>query len=352
MTLTRGFARNAATTPLDTRLMDMATVVCNADGSPRAGVIGGHAPAIVAATATMNVTVAAAEFITTKGKSDGVMRFTNDGTVNVLIGNAPASNSRIDVIYVKHNDNTTGDATSTPVFGVQAGTAAASPVKPAIPTGALELATIRVYSGSTATNNGGNVLTNTYAMTAARGGTVPFRDATERAAWANPVLGQKAFQINDQRTYTWLVTSAAPGGEWVPERPAFLVRKANAQSLSTGWQVIAAAYGAPDFNDLGTWSAGALTIARTGLYRINFNIAATTSTDPFAAQIVRNATAPDGTTSLVSSLGKGSSMSISAVVNLVAGDVLRTLVYSNTTNSIEAVGDRGATFNVELIRVG
>lgn len=192
MTLTRGFIRNAATTPLDARLMDMAQIVGNSDGSPRPGVLDGDGRAIVTALATMNVAVGRADFVTTKGTADGVAIFTNDGTVNVAITAAPASNSRIDVIWVKHNDNTTGDANSTPTFGVTAGTAAASPTKPAIPTGALELATLRVYAGTTAANGGSNTLTNTYQMTASRAGVVPFRTRADLVLWTNPVTAQLA----------------------------------------------------------------------------------------------------------------------------------------------------------------
>ena len=218
MTLTRGFIRNAATTPLDARLMDMATIVCNTDGSPRTGVLGGANGSIVATTGTMNVTVAAAEFVTSKGKADGVAIFTNDGTVNVAIGAAPGSNSRIDVIWVKHEDNTTGDAASAPIFGVTAGTAAASPVKPSIPTGALELATLRIYSGTVATNGGSNVLTNTYQMTCARGGTVFMRSVTERNAWTNPVAGQMVHCYNEDMTFEYV--SAGVGWVLVSGKPA------------------------------------------------------------------------------------------------------------------------------------
>ena len=194
MALTRGFIRNAVTTPLDARLMDMATLVCNADGSPRTGVLGGADPSIVSTTGTMNVNVAAAEFAVSKGKADGVAIFTNDGTVAVAIAGAPGSNSRIDVIWVRHQDSTTGDGDSTPIFGVLTGTAAASPVKPGpLPTGAEELATLRVYSDTVATNGGLNVLTNTYRMTAARGGEVSFRTKAELDLWTTAPDGQRAW---------------------------------------------------------------------------------------------------------------------------------------------------------------
>lgn len=210
MALTRGFIRNAVTTPLDARLMDAAQIVGNADGSPRVGVLDGDGRAIVTALATMNVAIAAADFVTSKGTADGVAIFTNGGTVNVAITPAPASNSRIDVIWVKHNDNTTGDANSTPTFGVTAGTAAASPTKPAIPTGALELATLRVYAGTTATNGGSNTLTNTYQMTASRGGIVPFRTLAELTAWTTALNGQVARDLATGDLYyrngtTWRV---------------------------------------------------------------------------------------------------------------------------------------------------
>lgn len=217
MTLTRGLIRNAVTTPLDARLMDMARHVANADGSPRAGVLGGANASIVSTTATMNVAIAAAEFGTTKGKADGLAVFTNDGTVNVAIATSPASNSRIDVIYVKHNDDTTGDANALPIFGVSTGAAAAAPTKPAIPTGALELATLRVYSGTTATNGGSNTLVNTYQMTAARGGRVAFRTKVDLDLWTTAVEGQDAVALASGGLYVFTA------GVWVGTNTAFAV---------------------------------------------------------------------------------------------------------------------------------
>ena len=215
MALTQSFIRNAATTPTDARVLLMGLVVANTDGSPRPGVLGGGNLAIVSTLASMNVAIAAAEFVTTKGRADGVAIFGNDGTVNVPIPVAPTSNSRIDVIYVKHNDNTTGDAVSTPVFAVASGAAAASPVKPSIPTGALELATLRVYSGTTATNGAPNTLVNTYQMTAPRGSTVHFRTKADLDLWVTALDGQAAFVNGDGRPYlryggAWVVTLSPP----------------------------------------------------------------------------------------------------------------------------------------------
>lgn len=209
MALTRSFIRNAAMTPLDARLMNMATLVCNADGSPRVGVLGGANASIVSALATWHFRVQAAEFATSKGKADGVALPTNDGVVDVPIAaGAPASNSRIDVLWVKHEDNTTGDAASLPIFGVTSGAAAASPIEPAIPTGALRLATLRAYAGTTGASGGANVLTNVYQMTAMRGGLIPFRTKVELDAWTTPVVDQRAITLDTRIEYRLV------GGVW------------------------------------------------------------------------------------------------------------------------------------------
>lgn len=221
MTLSRSFIRNAPTTPLDARIMNMAEVVANSDGTPRAGVLGGANMSILSTTGTMNIAVAAAEFVTTKGRADGAAIFGNDGVVNVPIAAAPVSNSRITSIWVKHNDDTTGDANALPVFGTTDGAAAPIPTPPAIPTGALELGQLRVYSGTTATNGGANTLTNTYKMTAARGGVVPFRTFVERDAWTapGPVDGQLAFVAEGDALFEYLATAATPGWYHVAGAP-------------------------------------------------------------------------------------------------------------------------------------
>ena len=202
MALTRGFIRNAVTTPLDARLMNMASIVANVNGSPRTGVLGFDS-SLVTPLATMRVAVAAAEFATSKGKADGVAIFTNNGVTNVDIAPAPPSNSRITSVWVKHNDDTTGDADALPIFGTTDGAAAAAPSAPAIPTGALELAQLRIYSGTTAANGGANTLTHTYRMTAARGGVVPFRTKSELNAWVTAQYGQRAYVISTYESFVF-----------------------------------------------------------------------------------------------------------------------------------------------------
>lgn len=73
---------------------------------------------------------------------------------NVAIGAAPGSNSRIDLVYYRVNDpNAGGPAGSTSAFGVVAGTPAASPSVPALPTSAIPLAQVLVATGTVSITN-------------------------------------------------------------------------------------------------------------------------------------------------------------------------------------------------------
>ena len=289
MALTKGFARNNAKTPLDQRLADMATIVCNADGSPRAGVLGAANASIVSALATWNFRVQAAEFVTSKGKADGVMIYTNNGAVDVPIAaGAPASNSRIDVLWTKHEDNTTGDAASLPIFGVTSGAAAASPVKPAIPTGAEELATLRAYSGTTGASGGANILANTYRMTAARGAVVPFRTKTELDAWTTATVGQHALVLATGASYEH-VSSVG----WVPDAIHFSYLKTGTFNWPTAdtdhtWDV------SPNEGVLAGFTTTdriTFTCVVAGTYRIAGQITANTGTSPLNISVFKNGVA-------------------------------------------------------------
>jgi hypothetical protein len=177
-------AKLALTDADDTRYLFSGLVVCKADGSPRGGVLSPTGTNLVTSSATMNVSVA--RFQGAAVRDGGVVLLANDGSANVLLDAAPGANSRIDVIYAKQNDSsgtvTVPDANDTPVLTFVKGTAGAVPVKPTLPVGALELATVLIPSGATATNSAGVVITQTAQFTAAAGGVIPFRTTTERDA--------------------------------------------------------------------------------------------------------------------------------------------------------------------------
>lgn len=208
MTLTRTFPTDrAAGLPLaDTRLLVAAMVESDTTGKPRAGVLPSHYNPLVTGTAGMAYSVAAFAAVTVRSGM-GAELVANDGAATVATTAAPGANSRIDVIWVRSLFTTTGDAGTDPVFGVTQGTAAASPSKPAIPAGALELATAVVLSTTTQTSTA--VITQTHPYTAMEGGVVALRNQTEEAAWA-PADGSLAYRID----LNW--HRVRLGGAWVP----------------------------------------------------------------------------------------------------------------------------------------
>jgi hypothetical protein len=280
MTLRKGLpAKLAATDANDTRYDFNNLVVCNADGSPRGGVTA-PLTALVSATATMNVSVAA--FSAVAVRDGGTVLLANDGPVNVLLSAAPASNSRIDVIYAKQNDAsstvTTPDGNNTPVIDKVTGTAAASPTKPSIPAGAVELATVQVPSTATATNSGGVVINQTAQFTAAPGGSVPFPTVALMNAWTTPGLGQKARVNSDPTTlingnYVW------SGTAWVADGPRILP---------------------PASGKTGTMPAGAIPIIQSS------RVAAVTAANGSVPNVLFNTPFPNGVSTIVLTTGSGS----------------------------------------------
>jgi hypothetical protein len=208
-----------ATSAADARLADAGLIAPHGAGmAVRTGVLyGPGATALVtgtAATAPMTVNIAAHHWITTRGTADGVYRGAAEAVRTVNIAAAPASNSRIDVVYVKQNDTASTvspDGTTGDVYAVVAGTAAATPTKPAIPVGAEELAQLTIAAGATATNGAGVTITNTARLTVTRGSPVPVRNQTERdALTAYPGLKVFRIDLGYEQTY------ASANDGWLP----------------------------------------------------------------------------------------------------------------------------------------
>lgn len=141
------------------------------------------------ATGTMTVNIAAHHWVTSRADADGVYIGAKEATSTVNIAAAPGSNSRIDLVYAKQNDTAVStsvspDGTQGPEYGVVTGTPAVTPVKPALPVGAIELGTVTVAAGATATNGAGVTIANSGPLTTVRGGLLPVRTQTERLALA------------------------------------------------------------------------------------------------------------------------------------------------------------------------
>ena len=189
MTLTRSLpTQHPSGLPiLDERRIYQGRYARNSDGTARLGVLPAHTNPLVTARASMGYDIGAFNAVSARTAA-GVEEVANDGTVTVATTAAPGSNSRIDVIWVRaqFGSPVSSDGSNDVVFGVTQGTPAASPSKPAIPAGALELATATIPSTATTTQSSGVVITQTYQYTAAAGGTVLMRNRVELEAWSAP----------------------------------------------------------------------------------------------------------------------------------------------------------------------
>lgn len=146
----------------------------------------------------------------------------------------------------------------------------------------------------------------------------------------------------------WLYT----GGAWVREGALFLATRKGTQSLSSGWNVVGGGYGTPVINEVGTWASGALTISTTGYYHISSTAVLTSASTYGAVQVTRNSTSPDGVTCLLARTQNTSTqgLGVSGGVLLNGGDVLRTLVYCSTANSVDTTKGEAA-LNWEIFRI-
>ena len=142
----------------------------------------------------------------------GALLIQNDGNVNVPLAAAPSANSRIDVVYVKQNETRSpmSDSSDVPTFGVVKGTAAATPVAPAVPAGALALAQVLIPAGVSNTAAGGVVITQTYIGAAMKGGMLRVQTSAQRDAMTRVPEGTLLHNVADNRDYV------RNGGAWKP----------------------------------------------------------------------------------------------------------------------------------------
>lgn len=133
----------------------------------------------------------------------GALLIQNDGNVNVPLGAAPSANSRIDTVYVKQNETRSpmSDTSDVPTFGVVQGTAAAVPVAPEVPTGAVELAQVLLPAGVSNTAASGVVITQTYIGAAMKGDMLRVQTSAQRDALTTVPEGTLLHNVADGCDY-------------------------------------------------------------------------------------------------------------------------------------------------------
>lgn len=133
----------------------------------------------------------------------GALLIQNDGNANVPLPAAPSANSRIDVVYVKQNEmrSPMSDGSDDPTFGVAKGVAAATPVAPAVPAGALALATVLLPAGVSNTAAGGVVITQSYIGAALKGDKLLVQNSAQRDAITRVPEGTVLHNVADDCDY-------------------------------------------------------------------------------------------------------------------------------------------------------
>lgn len=199
------------TTPQEARLAIAGLLAENTPGSPRQGLLHQASATPVTGAATMTYTVSPINPVLVRSANDGVYLPTLTGVTTVGTLDAPASGSRIDLIWVKQNDGDRGDADNTAVLGVTQGDAAPIPIRPniSVPAGAYVLASKVVAAGETNTLIGAPVLQE-WVHTVARGAVIPVKNAADQAAVApGPGISVRRLDLPQTPTFT------GDGTKWV-----------------------------------------------------------------------------------------------------------------------------------------
>lgn len=140
----------------------------------------------------------------------GALLIQNDGSVKVPLNAAPSANSRIDVVYVKQNETRSpmSDGSDVPTFGVAKGVAAATPVAPSVPDGALALAQVLLPAGVSNTAASGVVITQSYIGAAMKGDMLQVQTLAQRDALPSVPEGTLLHNVGDGNDYV------RENGEW------------------------------------------------------------------------------------------------------------------------------------------
>lgn len=133
----------------------------------------------------------------------GALLIQNDGNAKVSLNAAPSANSRIDVVYAKQHERRSpmSDSSDVPAFGVVHGAAAAVPVAPAVPDGALALAQVLLPAGVSNTSANGVVITQVYIGAAMKGDMLRVWTSAQRDALTGVPDGTLLHNVADSCDY-------------------------------------------------------------------------------------------------------------------------------------------------------
>lgn len=188
-------------------------VVRDGSGLPRSGIIPSTAN-LITGRSDWNVDVA--PFVVVRADGPRILLGGADASLQVAISPAPASNSRIDLVWALARNVDAGDLAG--CVHVVTGVPGVAPVKPSLPAGGVELGTVTVPA--TATGTSSSTIANTFRRTVATGGVVPVRDAAELSAFS-PVDGALVWRADTAQLLQYVATATTPGWFHVAGRSTF-----------------------------------------------------------------------------------------------------------------------------------
>lgn len=130
---------------------------------PSRGILSGLA---VTGQTGLAYRVASGAAVCSRGASDGCSLALFEGGLTPAVAANTAASPRIDSVWLCAHDQSQGNADSLVALGVTQGTPAASPVAPAVPTYATELARMLLPAGATTTANATRSESAGYAVAA------------------------------------------------------------------------------------------------------------------------------------------------------------------------------------------
>lgn len=216
--------------------------------------------AVTASGSSMSVTVAAGTAAIPAANGTGSVLCTSDANETVTLDPAPASGTnRIDLVICQARGNDLDNGTNNDfVFTFAKGTAVATPVAPAVPAGALALASVYVAGGSAAVTQAN--------ITDIR----PFGLPVSSASGVPPPLGAGApfssFTAADGDV--WVAKGGVYSGAWKRARDVLACQYYRTAALTGTTGVTTFTHDTKVSDLYGIYSAGHLTIPLAGIWHI------------------------------------------------------------------------------------
>lgn len=169
----------------------------------------------VSGTGTQAYSVSSGVAVCRRATSDGMTIAAHEGGSTNALASNDSSMDRLDAVWVTAHDRTQGDADNLVTFGATQGTPASSPVAPAVPSGALLLAVMRLPAGATTTSSATRVAVGAQARPiGASLGVLMHKVNTETSlggARGWKTLAEGSFAVPTRRTVRVDVVTCAKG---------------------------------------------------------------------------------------------------------------------------------------------